>query len=293
MADSASTASRSQCRETCLNTVAVGDLTVLAARIVRVEEILVVVLVLLPAREKDAKDQGDDQQNNEQRRLVGAQRLRARRSGGVSQSSHTARRTPPPPWDSHAGGQPCPPRCCSAASLCFCAAPLLRAEGPRRTMPVPSPPTPLARLPKSRAPFTPPMAITGCHLDGATLTAQLGPQCRGSQAWGCDMRRMWRRQHRCKAGRKASDATDGLCGQQRLTCGRATLLRESMLGAPTGAKASTHARAANRTANCQGVGQAGRSAPAGQGASRAQARAGPGSPVQGCLTTTFMAWRSI
>ena len=44
-------------------------------------------------------------------------------------------------------------------------------------------------------------------------------------------------------------------GRRRLTCGRATLLRESMLGAAGAKAAALHTRAAKKMASCQGVGR--------------------------------------
>lgn len=45
-------------------------------RVVRVEEIVIVVLVTLPAVEEDANDHRDPDDEREQRRLVSAERLR-------------------------------------------------------------------------------------------------------------------------------------------------------------------------------------------------------------------------
>ena len=134
-----------------LDAVAVGDLAVLPAGIVRVEEVLVVVLVPLPPREQEANADGDNKEDGQQRRLVGAQRLEMVRVGGKSNiagSEHTIVQA------SAEGLQRC--------VLCACRA--LHARQ-RRTRPVPSPPTPLARGPKSRAPLMPPMPIVGtaCH----------------------------------------------------------------------------------------------------------------------------------
>jgi len=58
-----------------LNAVAVGQLPVVAARVVRVEEVIVVVLVVLPLREEHANDDRNGEEDAEERGVVDAKRL--------------------------------------------------------------------------------------------------------------------------------------------------------------------------------------------------------------------------
>ena len=58
-----------------LNAVAVGQLLIVAARVVRVEEVIVVVLVVLPLREEQANDDRNGEEDAEERGVVDAKRL--------------------------------------------------------------------------------------------------------------------------------------------------------------------------------------------------------------------------
>ena len=59
----------------CLNAVAVVVLLVDAARLVRVEEVLVVILVRLPLGERVADGERDAAKDEEERVIVDAERL--------------------------------------------------------------------------------------------------------------------------------------------------------------------------------------------------------------------------
>lgn len=66
----------SLCPKIHLNAVAVGELAVATARIVRVEEIVVVVLVRLPLAEGEANREGDSEEHEAERVIVDAEGLR-------------------------------------------------------------------------------------------------------------------------------------------------------------------------------------------------------------------------
>lgn len=68
----------------CLNAVAVVVLLVDAARLVRVEEVLVVVLVRLPLGESVADSEGHAAEDEEERVVVDAEGLRRRVRGGAA-----------------------------------------------------------------------------------------------------------------------------------------------------------------------------------------------------------------
>ena len=68
----------------CLDAVAVRGHAVDAARLVRVEEVLlVVILVVLPLVEGEAKDKGDDQEDEEERVIVDTEGLWTEQSDGA------------------------------------------------------------------------------------------------------------------------------------------------------------------------------------------------------------------